>query len=76
MLFFRQDPKGFKQLIDLATTISFLLAPVIAIVNFRLVGKKYLPEEAVPPLWMKILSWMGIVFLTGFSLVFLVYKFW
>ena len=45
-----------KKLVDLATTISFLISPVIAIVNFRLVSKKYLNKEDIPPLWMQILS--------------------
>lgn len=56
------------KLVDLATTISFLIAPVIAIVNFRLVRGKYIPEEARPNLLMRLLSYSGIVFLTGFAL--------
>ncbi len=61
-----------KALVDLATSISFLIAPVIAIVNFRLVGKKYLSSEAVPGRWMQILSYSGIIFLTGFSLLYII----
>ena len=59
-----------KALVDLATTISFLIAPVIAIVNFRLVTGKYIREDAKPAMWLKFLSWMGIVFLSGFALYF------
>ena len=59
-----------KSLIDLAMTISFLIAPVIAIVNFRLVTGKYIADEHKPKTWLKVLSWMGIVFLTGFALFF------
>lgn len=59
-----------KVLVDLATTISFLIAPVIAIVNFRLVTGKYIDDDAKPKLWLKALSWGGIVFLTGFALYF------
>ena len=69
-----QFGKSLKFLVDLATTISFLIAPIIAIVNFRLVSKKYITEEAVPPVWLKILSWLGIIFLTGFSLFFIIFK--
>jgi Mn2+/Fe2+ NRAMP family transporter len=66
--------KQFKVLIDLATTISFLIAPFIAVVNLILVQEKYVGKDAVPPLWMRVLSYAGIVFLTGFALFFLYTK--
>jgi len=59
--------KHFKVLIDLATTISFLIAPFVAIVNLMLVQEKYVGREAVPPLWLRILSYGGILFLIGFA---------
>ncbi len=59
-----------KELVDLATTISFLIAPVIAVVNFRLVIGNQINPKHHPPLWLKALSWMGILFLTGFALYF------
>jgi Mn2+/Fe2+ NRAMP family transporter len=71
MLFVKEDSSGFKQLIDLATTISFIIAPIIAIVNLRLVSSKFIPKESVPPLWLKSLAWCGIVFLGGFTLFYL-----
>ncbi|MBL4624295.1 MAG: Nramp family divalent metal transporter [Flavobacteriales bacterium] len=58
---------SLRNLVDLAMTISFLIAPVIAIVNFRLVTGKYISKEATPPLWLQIISWLGILFLIGFS---------
>ncbi len=63
--------QSIKVLVDLATTISFLISPIIAIVNFRLVSRKYIDQEAVPPLWLKILSYLGLIFLTGFSIFFI-----
>ena len=75
ILNFVDQPSGFKGLVDLATTISFLISPLIAIVNFRLVSKKYLGEEGKLPLRMKILSYLGIIFLTGFAIYFLLGKF-
>lgn len=62
---------NLKSLVDLATSISFLISPLIAIVNFRLVSKKYLKAGDVPPLWLRVWSYAGIVFLTGFSLFFI-----
>jgi len=60
----------FKALVDIAMTISFLIAPLIAIANMRLVTNKYVNEAAVPPTWMKLLSYAGLLFLSGFALFF------
>ena len=62
-------------MVDLATTLSFLTAPILAVFNYKVVTGKHMPLEAVPPKWLKILSWAGFVFLTGFSLIFLYFKF-
>jgi len=61
-----------KLLVDIATIISFLIAPVIAIVNFRLVTGNQVSDEYKPKIGMRILSWLGIVFLTGFALYYAV----
>lgn len=61
----------FKTLIDLATTISFLIAPLVAWANMTLVSKKYIAQEALPPLWLKLLSYAGLVFLVGFAIFFM-----
>ena len=63
--------KHMTKLVDLATTISFLIAPVIAFVNFRLVTGRHIPIEAQPGTFMRILSWAGIIFLTGFAVVYI-----
>ena len=67
---FSPNPKsGFKQLIDFTTTFSFLVAPIIAIVNFRLMSSKYTGTDAKLPNYMKIISYCGILFLTVFSVL-------
>ena len=63
----------FTFMIDLATTLSFLTAPVLAFINYRLIMSKHFPKEHRPPKWLRILSWCGILFLTGFALV---YAYW
>lgn len=60
-----------KNLVDLATIISFVIAPIIAIVNYRLVTGPFIDEEFKPPVWLKILSWLGMIFLITFALWFL-----
>ena len=62
---------SFTTLIDLATVISFLVAPIIALANHCLVLSPHMPRDAQPPLWLRLLSWTGIVFLTGFTLVYI-----
>ncbi len=62
---------SFTTLIDLATVISFLVAPIIALANHRLVLSPHVPAAAHPPPWLRLLSWAGIVFLTVFTLVYI-----
>ncbi|MCF8258449.1 MAG: divalent metal cation transporter [Flavobacteriales bacterium] len=64
-----------RELVDLATTVSFLVAPVIAVVNFRLVLGRMIPLEKRPPVWLQMLSWIGIMFLTGFAIYYLYVRF-
>ena len=61
----------FGILVNVATIISFLIAPIIAVINFRLMSKKYIDDDKTPPFWMKVLSYLGILFLTGFSFYYL-----
>lgn len=72
VIFFMQS---MKQLVDVATTISFLTAPVLAILNYQLIFGGRIKKAYVPGKRMKTLSLAGIVFLVGFSLYFLVVRF-
>jgi len=65
---------GIKGLVNIATTLSFIVAPIIAVFNVILVRKKHVGENT-PPFWMKTMSYLGIFFLTAFSLYFLIQKF-
>lgn len=58
-------------LIKVATIISFLTAPFYAVINYRLISSKHTPIEWRPSLRLHILSWLGIVFLVGFSIWYL-----
>lgn len=66
---------NLKELVDFATTVSFLIAPIIAVFNFRLVTGKYFDKDAHPPTWLKILSYAGIIFLIGFAVFFIITRF-
>ena len=58
-------------MIKIATILSFLTAPFYALLNYILVTGKHMPKEHQPNIYLKILSWIGIVFLVGFSFWFL-----
>ena len=62
-----ENPKAFKKMVNLATSVSFILAPVIAVFNLILVSKKHVGEKFVPPFWIKLTAWLGIAFLTAFT---------
>jgi hypothetical protein len=47
-----------------------MIVPLIAIVNFRLVTGKFLGKEDQQSIGLKILSFDGIIFLTGFEFTF------
>ena len=63
---------NLREIVDFATVLSFMIAPIIAIFNFRLVTGKYLEKSVQPSIWLKILSFAGILFLTGFAIYFLI----
>jgi Mn2+/Fe2+ NRAMP family transporter len=59
-------------LVKVATILSFLTAPFYAILNFKLITGKHTPEKHQPGILLRILSIIGIIFLIGFSVWFLV----
>jgi len=70
-----QFENNLKELVDFATVLSFVIAPVIAIFNFRLVTGKFLDKEHQPSVLLKILSFAGIIFLIGFASLFVAVRF-
>jgi Mn2+/Fe2+ NRAMP family transporter len=58
-------------LIKTATILSFITAPFYAAINYKLISSKHTPKAWRPSLFLHILSWMGILFLIGFSVWYL-----
>jgi len=67
------NPKGFLLLVDIATILSFLFAPIVAVLNYKLVTNKEFPKEHQPNLLMRLISLLGIAVLLLFSVVFIFY---
>lgn len=59
------------QLVQIATVLSFMTAPLYSFLNYRLVISKAMPKEHQPKKGLRILSVVGILFLTGFTLFYL-----
>ncbi|NQX92197.1 MAG: divalent metal cation transporter, partial [Flavobacteriales bacterium] len=63
-------------LVDVATSLSFLVAPFIALANLYLVTNKRMPSEAKPSVGLTVLSIAGVVYLFGFSLIYVIQTWW
>ncbi|MFY0594018.1 NRAMP family divalent metal transporter [Roseivirga sp.] len=66
---------NLKDLVDLATIISFLIAPVIALINYRVITSKQIGEEFRPSKRLLLLAKSGIVFLSVFAIVYVIVYF-
>lgn len=60
-------------MIDFATIISFLTAPVLGYLNLRAVQSAQVAPEGRPSARMLVLSWVGLVLLGGTAVVYTVY---
>ncbi|MFA7627131.1 MAG: divalent metal cation transporter, partial [Candidatus Kapaibacterium sp.] len=63
--------KNLKAMMDLATIISFLAAPIFAYFNFKVVMSPDFPDKYKPKSWLKYLAIAGMMFLIGFSLIYI-----
>jgi Mn2+/Fe2+ NRAMP family transporter len=63
--------RSLKTMLDVATTVAFLAAPLFAALNLKLMLSAHVPREYRPRTWLVALAWIGFVFLLGFSGVYL-----
>ncbi|NIB38645.1 divalent metal cation transporter [Pseudomaricurvus alkylphenolicus] len=68
LLFFLNS---FKAFIDFATSVAFLLAPLIAWMNHMAMRSKEVPQKLRPSKGLVIWSWMGIGITSAFALAYL-----
>jgi Mn2+/Fe2+ NRAMP family transporter len=68
--------RSMIQMVTIATVLSFLMAPVMAWLNLKVVTGKQMPSEARPGMFLKILSWVGIGFLIVFTVIFLYWQYY
>lgn len=63
--------KNMKQMVDFATTVSFLTAPILASLIYMVCLKS---GKVIFSKWDKIIAWIGLFFLYAFSLYYLFMK--
>jgi Mn2+/Fe2+ NRAMP family transporter len=59
-------------MVDFATTLSFVIAPVFAGLNYYLLKSKHTPKQHRPRGFINLISILGLIFLSGFVVVFFV----
>ena len=55
-------------LVKIATILSFITAPIYAILNYTLITSKFMPSNLHLSIKMKVYSIIGIIFLSSFSI--------
>ncbi|MCB0356372.1 MAG: Nramp family divalent metal transporter [Bdellovibrionales bacterium] len=66
---------NLKSLVDFVTIAAFLTAPIFAAMNYKLIFSDHMPTQFRPNRWIKWLCWIGLIYLFGFSLIFLIHRF-
>jgi len=68
-------PATLTGMIDFATIVSFITAPALGYLNLKAVTSESMPRELRPGRALVALSWIGLVVLTGFAVVYLASRF-
>ena len=75
LLIARSGGVGIKDFVFAAMTGSFLTAPLFAWMAMDTINSKLVPIKNRYGLFLKIISWIGLIFLTLFSLLFIANSF-
>ena len=62
------------RMVDLATTLSFLTAPILAFINYRVIISRQVPRAMQPGRTMRVFSIASMLFLAAFSIAYLVWQ--
>jgi len=62
--------KSMAFMVNFATTLSFIVAPILAWLNYKVVTDSHMPESHKPDKFLRILSWIGIAFFVVFTLIY------
>ena len=62
--------KSMAFMVNFATTLSFIVAPILAWLNYKVVTDSHMPDSHKPDKFLRILSWIGIAFFVVFTLIY------
>ena len=63
---------NLKSLVDLATILSFVIAPLAALLNYIVIKSKEVDGEFRLPGWLNKLAIAGLIFLSVFTIIFFI----
>jgi Mn2+/Fe2+ NRAMP family transporter len=67
--------KDMKHMVDFATTLSFVLAPVLSLLNYLVITHKHMPKEHQPKPLYKFYALASLIIMSLFSLFFIYWRF-
>lgn len=65
---------SLRAMLDFAMILSFATTPIFALLNYKLVKSTTLPKELKNGIFLNILSIFGLIFLFGFLVLFIIYR--
>ena len=65
---------SMRTMLDFAMILSFIITPIFAFLNYKLVRSTKLPKELQNGMFLNILSICGLIFLFGFLILFIIYR--
>jgi len=60
-----------RLLVDIATTLSFITAPILGYLNYKAVTGSSVPEFMRPGKWLRVLSITGLIILSAVAIYFI-----
>ena len=63
---------NLTSLVDFATILSFVIAPLAGYLNYRVIYSEEVSKEFRPPNWLKWLAIAGLLFLSIFTIIYFI----
>jgi Mn2+/Fe2+ NRAMP family transporter len=67
-------PGTLTTMVDFATIVSFLTAPILGYLNLRVVTSEDVPPHLRPGRGLIVLSWVGLIVLASFATAYVVWR--